>query len=514
MTRVPARRWVQALLLGAFLALFARTGYRGADLVDWPVHLVFLLDPLAALAAFLSIGPAALSWAWLGAGLLLAFTAVLGRFFCGWACPLGTVLDLAGGTLRRAAGREAKQRRRPPRSLAVSLFAGLVAAAVVGLPLLGLLDPLSLLLRTLTLSIHPLADAGAKAAIGRLGSSEVLPVAELGDRLYRWAEPALAYGRPSFLLAGFTAAVFAAVAALELLAPRFWCSHLCPLGALLGLTARASPVSRRRSSRCGPCRRCETACPSGAAGEGEEADRSLCLQCGSCARACPQGARAAVLAGARPAAAVLPGRRALLAAGGAGALLALAPRVRGEERELAWDFLRPPGATPEDEFRERCIRCGACMRVCPGGALHPALLEAGLEGLWTPRLVARLGYCEYHCRLCGQVCPTGAIGYLEAGAKEKAVIGLAVFDRDRCLPYRKAENCMVCEEHCPTNPKAIVFRDEVFADPLGRPRTVKAPRVVEDRCIGCGICETKCPIPGQAAIRVAREKPSDLSVFY
>jgi NAD-dependent dihydropyrimidine dehydrogenase PreA subunit len=112
------------------------------------------------------------------------------------------------------------------------------------------------------------------------------------------------------------------------------------------------------------------------------------------------------------------------------------------------------------------------------------------------------------------VCPTGAIGYLEEGQKEKTVIGVAVFEAGRCLPYRKAQDCMVCEEHCPTNPKAIVFQEEVRRDPLGAEKTVKIPRVVEERCVGCGICETKCPLPGRSAIRVAREKPGSLEEFY
>ena len=47
--------------------------------------------------------------------------------------------------------------------------------------------------------------------------------------------------------------------------------------------------------------------------------------------------------------------------------------------------------------------------MCPNNALHPAFFEAGIEGLWTPILIARIGYCEHSCVLCGQVCPTGAI---------------------------------------------------------------------------------------------------------
>ncbi|GAB6062722.1 4Fe-4S binding protein [Deferrisoma palaeochoriense] len=500
--RPGARRTVQGLLFLGFLALFARTAYRGRDLLDWPVHLAFRLDPLAFVAEGFAVGAAAWTWLWLGAFVLAGAMVLLGRFFCGWMCPLGTALDLAGPALRRGAGRRGA-RARPPRALAPGLLAGLLGAALAGLPLLGVFDPLSLLLRSLTLALHPWADAGLKAGLGLLSAASP----DAADRAYRILDPVLAFGRPAFLLAGVTAAVFAAVLALELLAPRFWCAHLCPLGAGLGLLARLGPVRRRKAGECGACTACERACPTGAA-RTDPADPLSCIQCGACERACPRGARGAGLgAGTRPAP-VRPVRRAVLAAAGAGVVAGLFPRVRAAEAEPGLHLLRPPGARPEEEFRKRCIRCGACMRVCPRNALHPAFLEAGLGGIWTPRLVPRLGYCEYHCRLCGQVCPTGAIGFLAEGEKERWVIGLAVFDRNRCLPWRAGRNCLVCEEHCPTQPKAIAFE----ADPA-RPG-VKLPRVVEDRCIGCGICEAKCPLPGRSAIRVTRENPTRIDIFF
>lgn len=57
------------------------------------------------------------------------------------------------------------------------------------------------------------------------------------------------------------------------------------------------------------------------------------------------------------------------------------------------------------------------MKVCPTNALHPALAEAGPEGVWTPVLVPRIGYCEYYCSLCTQVCPTGAIREPDRGGE-------------------------------------------------------------------------------------------------
>ncbi|MDW7757650.1 MAG: 4Fe-4S binding protein, partial [Desulfuromonadales bacterium] len=109
--------------------------------------------------------------------------------------------------------------------------------------------------------------------------------------------------------------------------------------------------------------------------------------------------------------------------------------------------------------------------------------------------------------LCGQVCPTGAIKRLGLAEKRRTVIGLAVFDQNRCLPFARGSECLVCEEHCPTPEKAIVFEEKeiLFA---GESRRLKIPRVVENLCIGCGICETRCPLEGASAIRVVSEGES------
>lgn len=165
-------------------------------------------------------------------------------------------------------------------------------------------------------------------------------------------------------------------------------------------------------------------------------------------------------------------------------------------------LIRPPGSVGEEEFLDKCVRCGECMKVCPTNAVQPLMLEAGLEGMWTPVLRPELAYCEYKCNMCTQVCPTDAIKKMTLEEKQKVKIGLAHVDRNRCLPWAYARACQVCYEQCPLPEKAIRLEDAVVTTAKGTRITVKQPYVGADLCIGCGICQNKCPVSDQAAIRV------------
>jgi MauM/NapG family ferredoxin protein len=166
-------------------------------------------------------------------------------------------------------------------------------------------------------------------------------------------------------------------------------------------------------------------------------------------------------------------------------------------------LLRPPGAVEEKEFLKRCVKCGECMKVCTTNGLQPTLFEAGVEGIWSPMLVPRIGYCEYRCTLCGQVCPTGAIKRLQLEEKAKVKIGLAMIEKGRCLPWAHGRPCIVCEEVCPTSKKAIWYEEVQVRDRQGKIVIVKQPHVDLELCIGCGICEAKCPVLGRPAIYVS-----------
>jgi formate hydrogenlyase subunit 6/NADH:ubiquinone oxidoreductase subunit I len=117
-------------------------------------------------------------------------------------------------------------------------------------------------------------------------------------------------------------------------------------------------------------------------------------------------------------------------------------------------------------------------------------------------MLPRQGYCDFACRRCGEVCPTGAIPLLSLEEKRRAVIGKAAIDKQRCIPWADGQNCIVCQEMCPLTEKAIELTQVTAANSEGYETALLLPEVIEERCIGCGICEHQCPVRGEAAIRV------------
>lgn len=161
------------------------------------------------------------------------------------------------------------------------------------------------------------------------------------------------------------------------------------------------------------------------------------------------------------------------------------------------DLIRPPGAHREDIFIDICIRCANCIRVCPTNVLQPTMFQAGLEAIWTPAMVYEIGYCEYNCNLCGKVCPTGAIPLLDIASKQRVRLGLAKVNRQICMAWAQNKECIVCEEHCPIPKKAIKL-----IVPKDTEKKVLRPLVEPSLCIGCGICQYKCPMRPIRAIIV------------
>lgn len=563
---VTVRRLCQVFFLALFLwfCVTATVGAAWWQLRGWPINWLLELAPLTALATGLATGTLYSSLAW--ALVTIAITLVVGRFFCGFVCPLGAINQAAGWLAGRRLSPEARvaaNRHRGLQAFKYYFLAGFLALALLGSVQTGLLDPLPLMHRSVNLALLPLADGGVISG---------------GPRVYA-----------SVWLIGL---VLLTVVGLNLVLPRFFCRFLCPLGALFGFLSRFTPWRLGKTNdKCGDCCICEHYCE-GACRPAGQIITGECALCFNCLDRCPAGR---VAFASRPSAAGEVGlpdlsRRGLLLAGGGVVLAALwevgGLATAGRNPRL----LRPPGSLDEARFLARCIRCGQCMRLCPANIIQPALLEAGVQGLWTPAINYRLGAsgCLVNCIACGQICPTAAIrpfsleekhGLGEFAAQGPLRLGTAFVDRGRCLPWALDRPCLVCHEVCPVSPKAIFIRTawetvrdgealaakvkgsevelaaslateanlaggDYFLRAAGQPQatprrivgagrsrlTLEGPPAGEgapagearvdllvklarpfvdaSRCIGCGMCEHDCPVSGLRAIRVYSENES------
>ena len=491
-----ARQISQLLFLALFLFLFRQTDYTGQDTIPYAVNLFFRWDPLVAVTVMLATRT--LIFLLLPALFVVGLTMVLGRVFCGWICPLGTLLDGAGHVIRPVIRPD-----RPKRYLKYVILTVVLVSAAFGLQLTGWVDPFAILVRGLAIAVDPLLNALITSGFDTIYFHGPDWATAVSEPLYDvFKDFILPYKQSYFLWPIISFGLLAGVFGLELLGRRFWCRNVCPLGAMLALVSRFSFFRRRPLLACKGCGDCHDNCLMRAFDDNHRMMAEECNLCLDCLEYCPKGITSFGFSRPVNKTSLDMSRRRLVGAGLTGLFLPFLFKIDAAAGKTTRKILRPPGALDEEAFLNTCVRCGECMKVCIQNALQPVYLEQGLESVFTPRLLPRPGYCEFNCTLCGQVCPTGALERLSLAEKHAFVIGRAVFDKNRCLPYAAATPCIVCEEHCPVSEKAIQFEQVSAAGPDGRPVSLKRPYVVTDRCIGCGICENVCPLPGPAAVRV------------
>jgi polyferredoxin len=531
----------QAFFFSLFVFLLWVTWF--SRMGGYPVSLFLEVDPLVSVATAISTGTV-YRRLWMALFVLVP-TLLLGRVFCNWMCPYGTMHQFFGWlfNIRRNKDNIDANRYRNFFRLKYVLLGMFFILAAFGSLQIGLLDPICLLVRTFTVTVMPAADLAATVLTDHLSRHGV--PAEVGFL-------AAAPGAPDqriFAGAWFVGLLILGLVGMNLVIPRFFCRVLCPLGAFLGVLSRFSLWRIDRDlTKCTDCDLCLKHCE-GAADPQAALRKSECFVCFNCIDDCPENALSfrltpvswkdritgekdrilgrikegtATLFG-RPVISknwdtVIPGpnlpRRRWLFTAIAGVLaypflrLSAAVNARGFSEKA----IRPPGSVEETEFLERCIKCDQCINVCPTNVLQPSTLsQGGLEGLWTPVMDFAIGFCQYNCTLCSEVCPTGAIQKIAIARKLGAAewrengpikVGTAFFDRGRCLPWAMETPCVVCEEVCPVSPKAIGTYDEEITRWDGTKVTLNKPYMRPELCIGCGICEHECPVIDSAAVYV------------
>ena len=558
------RRISQLFFFSLFLwfCIVATVGEKFWQIRNWPINWFLQLDPLVALGTILSTGK--FYWSLHCALGTVIITIILGRFFCGWICPVGAIHHFVGYLGNR--GKKVAEKIHLNKYRKAQRIKYLVLVFLLGMaafPSLasslqtGLLDPIPLLTRSVQLVLLPILDRGTY-------------LTSVNARYYEFGWLILA--------------IFAVAVLLNLVIPRFYCRFLCPLGAFLGIISRFA-IWRigKTKSECINCKMCEKACEGGCE-PSSNIKIAECVLCFNCRDDCKHDLIAyqtvPSLAGETP---VDVSRRGVVLSLASGVLAAPAIRLSGKVTSNWYSqVIRPPGALAEPEFLKRCLKCGQCMRVCPTNVIQPAGIEGGLEGLWTPILNNRIGSsgCQLNCVACGQVCPTSAIRPITLDEKRglgnfvsngPVKLGTAFVDRNRCLPWSMDKPCIVCQENCPVSPKAIFTQDifttirdgvlmvkavegeaiqvleELLPDKFGSGDyycldgssvrhkisantqnaiilaenekfegivagskvevqvRLQRPCVDIEKCIGCGVCEHECPVSGRRAIRVSAE---------
>ena len=492
------RRISQLFFLLLFIVLFFKTTYPFETVL--PVDIFLRANPLVMLTTMIS------SREFIGSLLLfstivLVLSLILGRFFCGWVCPLGTCIDISD-RLHHLPGKNPNKSLRKYRVVKYTILVLMLCAALFSVQLIWALDPISLLTRTFTVAIFPIFAFIIEGILSFFISTGLFEntIFSIYDALRGTIVPV----EPLFIKKSvFILSMFGIILLLGQITRRFWCRYLCPLGALVAFFSKYRLSKRLVTDACISCGKCYRECKMDAISDDFQSfSHSECIECMNCVTVCPTNAFKYSLK-LRPSKEKIDFSRRRFVFTGLGGLLAVGmTKTAFADKEKTGALIRPPGSLPEEQFLDRCIRCHECIKICSttGKYLQPALLESGWEGLLTPLGNPRYGYCEYDCNLCGKVCPTGAIHELTIEQKKEMPLGTAKFDKSRCIPWYKHEDCLVCEEHCPLPEKAIKFDIKEVETRDGTIQPIKFPYVDENLCIGCGICATKCPLDGKAGI--------------
>ncbi|GHU71227.1 ferredoxin [Bacteroidia bacterium] len=444
--------------------------------------------------------------------VLFLLTFLFGRIYCSVVCPLGIFQDILAWFTKRGKKKNKKKRwyhyQKPYNIVRYSLLAICILFLLFGSnAALVYLDPYS--------------------NFGRIAANIFRPIVVAGNNALNWM--ALQFNNYDFYqitihtisVSSFVIALISLllVGVLAVLHGRLFCNTICPVGSFLGLISRFSifkiTIDESKCTKCGVCAKaCKSECIDS---KGGKIDASRCVTCFNCLERCNQ--RALIY---KPGFSMIKkqqtseketdtSRRQFLTTSVfmAASVPAIPAWAKGKKTVDVTKLrpITPPGSKSLKHFTEKCTACHLCITHCPQQILKPAGFSFGWNYAFKPYLSFYEGaFCNYNCKKCSSICPNGAIEPLTIEEKRVTQIGIAQFERDRCVVFTDHTSCGACSEHCPVQ----AVKMEPYEDGL------TIPHVYEYLCIGCGGCESICPVRPVKAINVlantvhqTAERPKD-----
>ena len=421
----------------------------------------------------------------LGFLIVIVLTFLFGRVYCSFLCPLGIFQDIVIYFSKKMRKISNHYQKPYPQIRYGILITTLILPLLGMLSILSFLDPYSFFGHIMTNLINPFIISMNNLFVPLLENYEIYTLSILS----------LHHLPLSILILDLI--FLSLLLVMSILHGRMFCNTLCPVGTILGLISKHSRYRitfiSEKCTQCGVCKiQCRGECIQY---EHATVDLSRCVACYDCIDSCPQSGIKLKKASDEKVSIDLSKRKFLLGTTSAVSSIIL---LGGPLRSVAKQYIpvkypiTPPGSKGIEHFMDLCSSCYQCVNHCPTKIISPTLADYGLRGLLQPALDFKLGYCDYECNTCSQICPTGAIQKLSLEEKQLTQIGKVHLSLKNCIVETKKKDCGACAEVCPTHSVYMVERNRLFH-----------PETHPSSCIGCGHCEYICPSVPKAIIVLA-----------
>ncbi len=236
------RRFCQLVFFVLFIILAWNLHFLDDGNATGIYKIFFHLDPLIFLLTLLS------TWTIAGLSILCIITVIvtllLGRVFCGWFCPFGTLHTFFSRIAQTGKKKKEFQNRTLAHRAKYFILFAMLGMSLFGGHWFGIFDPFSFFYRALATGVFPAFHVAVEESSTAIYKEDPkilgFRIAKISEPIYKqFRTHVFRMSQKTFYTEGtlitFTLLL---VIGLNFVRPRFWCRYICPLGGFLGLISQ------------------------------------------------------------------------------------------------------------------------------------------------------------------------------------------------------------------------------------------------------------------------------------